>query len=137
MALPKKKKRLGEITQVELPALIKKDGNMLPSAGTERITNEQMEKAFELVDHIEHGDPLPPSALRSQKGTEISESLNPEAIQVRFSIGTPSSETTLSDHKAEGSTPFIDVHVKIPSFLWKVPIMRDVTRHLIKKLTKV
>jgi hypothetical protein len=147
MSLPKKKKKLGEPQpnggqSTEKPAQEKRGGaghNIPPAEATQNnIMSEQMEKAFEMVDNIEHVHPLPhipvsgDSTCLSSHTKNAHENSDPAAIRLNLSIGTPPAEATSGDLK---EMPVINLHVKIPSFLWKVPIINGMARTIIRKLT--
>jgi len=151
MALPKKRKRLDEAQhpgQKAVEPYISSGEKAAPinppseeSYGDS--TSEQMQKAFEIIDHIEDTHPLPvhpqpgdipaPSPVTSG----YSETLIPDSVHLRISIEAHHANTSQGSQSArETSMPVIDVHLKIPPFLWKIPFIRDTLRNLIRKLVR-
>jgi hypothetical protein len=151
MALPKKRKRLDEaqprgqqtvephISSGEKAASINP-----PSKGSYGgSTSEQMQKAFEIIDHIEDTHPIPvhpqPGDIPAPSpGTSgYSETLTPDSVHLRVSIGAHNANTSQgSQATQETSMPVLDIHLKIPSFLWKIPFIRVTLRNLIRKLVR-
>ena len=151
MTLPKKRRRLDEAqprrqqtVEPRISSGEKAASTNQPSEGSNGgSTSEQMQKAFEIIDHIEHTHPLPvhpqpgdiPGPSSGTAGS--SETLTPDSVRLRISIGAHHANTTQgSQATQETSIPVIDVHLKIPSFLWKIPFIRDTVRNLIRKLVR-
>jgi hypothetical protein len=132
MALPKKKKRLHETPKVDpgSPGTVVEETLKGPVSVTEGspAMNDQMEKAFEIVDTIEQIHPLPEVAA---SGKQHFSPDDPENVHIRFSLKTPR-----EGQKNEAEIPVISIQLKIPSFLWKVPIISNVTRNIIRKLSQ-
>ncbi|MCE5276043.1 MAG: hypothetical protein ABFD70_13185 [Syntrophaceae bacterium] len=130
MALPKKRKRLDE---PELPGQGKQEARELTkkaaSQGTpESALNRQMEKAFEIVENIGHVHPTP-----DHTGTGS----DPTDVHLRVSLKGLPADSPGVEHGFQGPpVPMLDVNLRIPSLVWKVPILRGVARNLIRKLTK-
>jgi hypothetical protein len=151
MTLPKKRKRLDEAqprgqqtVESHISSGEKAACTNPPSEGSYGgSTSEQMQKAFEIIDHIEHTHPLP---VHPQPGdipgpspgtADSSETLTPDSVRLRISIGAHHANTSQGSQTTQKtSTPVIDVHLKIPSFLWKVPFIRDTVRNLFRKLVR-
>lgn len=90
--------------------------------------NDQMEKAFELVDSIEEIHPLAetaPGRSSYQKPGEAKEN-----GRIRFSIQPSRGE------QEDESVPVLSIQLKIPAFLWKVPVIGGITRNIIRKLSQ-
>ncbi len=91
---------------------------------------DQMEKAFEIVDSIEQTHPLPGVSapgrplLRQPGAAE-----DPEQVRLRFSLQRPDAE-----QGNQTAVPVISIKLKIPAFLWKVPVISGITRNIIRKL---
>jgi hypothetical protein len=136
MALPKKKKRLPETPKADpgstAPDVFENLKGPAPGQEGSPAMNDQMEKAFEMVDTIEQIHPLPEVAASGQSSTpQFNESKNPENVRINFSLKTPHEE-----QKNGAAIPVISIKLKIPSFLWKVPVISGVTRNIIRKLTQ-
>ena len=151
MALPKKRKRLDEaqhhgqqaaephISSGEKAASINP-----PSEGSYgSSTSEQMQRAFEIIDHIEDTHPQPvhpqPGDIpATSPGTSgYSETLIPDSVHLRISIEAHHANTSQGNQTPqETSMPVINVHLKIPPFLWKIPFIRDIARNLFRKLVR-
>jgi hypothetical protein len=149
MALPKKKKRLGELQTnhqpiTELPADLKKvkAGSDTPASdgSPDNARHEQMEKAFKMVDSIEHVHSLAPISVPvvpANRTMQRHDASDPTAIHLKLSLGTPPVDTGQGDHKnVESKIPVVDVQVRIPSFIWKLPIIGVMARNIIKKFIK-
>jgi len=151
MALPKKRKRLDEAQprgqQTMEPRISsgeKAASTNQPSEGSNGgSTSEQMQKAFEIINHIEHTHPLPvhpqPGDIPGpSSGTAGNfETLTPDSVHLRISIGAHYANTSQGSQAThETSIPVIDIHLKIPSFLWRVPFIRDIARNLFRKLVR-
>jgi hypothetical protein len=151
MALPKKRKRLDEAQprkqQSEEPHISSGEKAASPNPPSEgsygASTTEQMQEAFEIIDHIEHTHPLP---VHHQPGNipgpspgiaGSSEILIPDSVHLSISIGAHHANTSQGNQNTqETSMPVIDIHLKIPSFLWRVPFIRDIARNLFRKLVR-
>jgi len=151
MSLPKKRKRLDENPTFDKG---KRDPNHVssrdinPGKTNERVLKDsprskQMLKAFEIVEHIEHvhetpdhNEPKPAgTTFGSSKETQVSST--PDGLRVRVSFGPDSSKKIEPDTETgSAAMPVIEVKLKIPSFLWRVPILKDMTRNLIKRFSK-
>lgn len=141
MSLPRKRKRLSESEP--------HDGNKQSGQTTIRSSGkpaprviartEQMQKAFEIVDHIEHvhDDPDQPRPGVFNLSADHKDSPDPEGLRVRFSFDPIHTERHLPGDGSESPhSPIIEVKLSIPSFLWKVPVLSGITRTLIRKLSK-
>ncbi|HWR68036.1 MAG TPA: hypothetical protein VN416_03350 [Desulfomonilia bacterium] len=141
MSLPKKRKRLSE----GKAPVGKKQTRGIRDGSTEQIIpkvsdrTEQMQKAFEIVEHIEHvqdgPDQLKPAAAAAFPDLRTPPS--PEAFRLRVSVDPdPVGSRDRRDESEKADTPVIEVKLTIPSFLWKVPVLKDVTQRLIRRLSK-
>lgn len=130
MALPKKRKRLDE---TELPGQEKQEARELtekaaPLGTPGSAMNEQMEKAFEIVENIGRVHPTPDHAGAGN---------DPATVHLRVSLkGLPADSPGAEHGFQEPQVPMLDVNLRIPTLVWKVPILRGVARNLIRKLTK-
>ncbi len=151
MALPKKRKRLDEAqphgqqtVEPHISSGEKAASTNQPSEGScGGSTSEQMQKAFEIIDHIEHTHPLPvhpqqggiPAPSPGIAGSSLT--LIPDSVHLSISIGAHHANTSQGNQNThETSMPVVDIHVKIPSFLWRVPFIRDIARNLFRKLVR-
>jgi hypothetical protein len=136
MALPKKKRRPSEIPKAGAGSsapVVEETLKGSASVGEgSPAANDQMEKAFEIMDSIEQTHPLPdiPAAGRSSLG-QPDEAKDPEQVRIRFSLQPPDAE-----QRNDTAVPVISLKLKIPSFLWKVPVISGVTRNIIRKLSQ-
>lgn len=151
MSLPKKRKRLHENPILDKE---KRDPDHVstrdinPVKTNERILkdsprNKQMLKAFEIVEHIEHVHETPEHNEPKPAGTafgpfkETRGSSTPDGLRVRVSFGPDSSKNAEAHSETDRAVmPVIEVNLKIPPFLWRVPILKDLTRNLMKRFSK-
>lgn len=151
MTLPKKRKRMDEAqnhgqqtTESRASANEKAARTRPPVEGSpDGSTTMQMQKAFEIIDRIEYVNPTPDhlrtGELRSSSPDMAgsSETINPEATRLRISFKAPPAHTRGGNQETqEPSMLLINIHLKIPSFLWKVPFIRGAARNLIRKLAR-
>lgn len=107
-----------------------KDFSTASRESTGTAMNEQMEKAFEIVDTIEQIHPLPGAAASGQPSIpQAHDGKNPETVRLQLSLSTP-------ETKDEATMPVISFNLKIPSFFWRIPVISGVTRNIIRKFTK-
>ncbi len=141
MSLPRKRKRLYE-NQVPVEEnqsgrhTKKSSGN--PSSGVSARTT-QMQKAFEIVDHIEHTHDAPevPETAAPRRPPVRGESPDPEGFRMKVSLGTdPGVPQTGNNGPGGPAEPFIEVRLTIPAFLWKVPVLGGVARSLVRRISK-
>jgi len=130
MALPKKRKKPDE---TELPGQGKQEARQLTKKAAPQGTqgsamNQQMEKAFEIVENIGRVHPTPDHTGAGN---------DPAALHLRVSLkGLPADSPGAEHGFQEPPVPMLDVNLRIPSLVWKVPILRGVARNLIRKLTR-
>lgn len=141
MSLPRKRKKLSEN---QTPEENRQTGQTRRSSEnlTPKVTarTKQMQKAFEIVDHIEHihGNPEQSTPSHSVLPPAHRKSSDPEELRMRVSLGSLPTEKQASGAGSDGSSaPVIEVKFTIPSFLWKVPVLGGVARSLIRKFSKV
>lgn len=96
--------------------------------------NEQMEKAFEVVDSIEHMHPLAQSNPVSQADLAMKDTAASNLSEIRLNLSIVNAHPS-EMHGDPRDVPVIHVKVKIPSFLWKIPIINGMARTVIKKLS--
>lgn len=152
MSLPKKRKRLDENkTEVNEP----KGKSLNP--GQEGLSGrpsevplpepergEQMDRAFEIINHIEHVhgaetmDKNGSSDIYTNcSGNVCSSSHTPEGLRLKMSlIPSPSGTNFKSDEKGQAVIPVLELNLKIPSFFWKVPVLKGLTENLVRRLSK-
>ena len=141
MSLPRKRKRLSENQIPEEnrhPGRTRKRSSENPPAKVTART-KQMQKAFEIVDHIEHvhddNDRSEPAASVPSPIPKVQ--ADPEGLRMRVSLGSASSEVqAMGSGPDDSPPPVIEVKFTIPSFVWKVPVLGGVARSLIRKLSK-
>lgn len=152
MSLPKKLKKLNESQtaikeKTNRPLASNNDMESIQQADNPTpipARNEQMVKAFEIVDHIEriHGDPStdePGLEDTSAYPARTSQVLHThEGLLVKMSLNTSPSSTkaSLCENEA-GIMPIFEVKLRIPSFFWKTPILKGLTENLIKRFAKM
>lgn len=141
MSLPKKRKRLSESQSPGngIHSDTKRDVAPEQSLQHAPARAEQMERAFEIVDHIEHvhGSPDRPDPRSGAVHTDHPALSDLKGIQLRVSLGSDArKEHGLQDGSRDTAPPVIDVKIPIPSFFWKVPILGGAARSLIRKLSK-
>lgn len=130
MALPKKRKRLDES---ELPGQEKQEArgltDMAAPLGTPgNAMNDQMEKAFEIVENIGRAHPGP---------DHTGAGADPATVHLRVSLKGLPADLPGSEPGFQGPpVRMLDVNLRIPSLVWKVPILRGIARNLFRKLTK-
>ncbi|HOS98719.1 MAG TPA: hypothetical protein PLU54_13785 [Deltaproteobacteria bacterium] len=101
--------------------------------------SEQMQKAFDIVERMEHvhtsPDPVAPSPRtappdeRSGTGTE--------SFSLKVSVAHPScGDATGLPGSTDSTPPVIEVKFTIPSFVWKVPVLGDVAKKIITRLAR-
>jgi len=132
MALPKKKRRLPETpkTGSESPDLLIEESvkGAVPASEGSPAMNDQMEKAFELVDSIEEIHPLPETAPGRSSYQQPGGAKGNGHI--KFSLQTS------QDEQKDESVPVLSIQLKIPALLWKVPVIGGITRNIIRKLSQ-
>lgn len=151
MSLPKNRKKRGENQNSgkekpdHLPASNQdigsnKESDMTPGNSAR---NNQMIKAFEIVDHIEQVHGM--SGNHEQKPTSTSSispvnnqgSANTKRVQVNVSFSsTPDKNISAHDRTRDDNMPVIEVKFKIPTFFRKVPILKGITDNLIRRFAK-
>lgn len=153
MALPKKRKRLDENNVVsnrksDKHPLSEHDTSSAGSAGYPKGSssrNDQVIKAFEIVEHIEqvHGniaeDDRKPTSASSQCQADPQAPMDQKDVKLSVSLSSfPESgtKTLLTSGQNNNSIPVIEVKFKIPSFLWKTPILRGITEIILTRFSK-
>ncbi|HVN70770.1 MAG TPA: hypothetical protein VMU10_02000 [Desulfomonilia bacterium] len=143
MSLPKKRKKLNENQAREkeatgrIPASTRGAIPEISEDVTEPSSsrNQQMQKAFEVVEHIEHTDETTGGGLNRVEKTAHSPVQERLCVRLNF-------DTTLSGDAGkfmkygDETPPFIEVRLRIPSFFWKVPLIKNLTMNLIRRFTK-
>ncbi len=139
MALPKKRKKLEDTR--EHPAGVKKStgkagekkekSRPAKAAGPAGTKNsEQMDKAFDIMEQIEgtRGTaPLPsPADTREER---------PGTLRLRISLDGSAPGDTAAPHSSAHRKPrSLDLTITIPSFVWKVPLLRTAAAKILKTL---
>jgi len=152
MTLPKKRKRLDENQSREnqkernspesKPDSIRKSTSGKTNLDSSR--NEQMAKAFEIVEHIEqnHGtEGIQRQGLHgSPESKEHGQSkFQEESVKLRVSVGSLPEDNNVAlplSSETKNTAPVIEVKLKIPSFIWKIPILKGITENILGRLTK-
>jgi len=152
MALPKKRKKLENVTGIS--AVAELTGTTAPKNKPEKRTkgspalpgskkSKQMSKAFEIMDRIESPNDLSQPAPRSD-GTTLPVSpaeekrRTPEKILFRISLErkTDNAPNTVpeqpegSDNKHE-----LDFGITIPAFIWKIPVLKKAAEKVLLRLS--
>lgn len=151
MSLPKKRKRLDEdqIVEKKRKASPVPDHDMTPMEPHDHVLEvtgrrEQMLKAFEMVDHIEHVHGMTVPEGSEQAGPMQNPSLANHTIPVG-SDGAPlrtSSRSLPERHfeahvrAGEADIPVIEMKIKVPELFLRLPLLKDMTMHLLKRLSK-
>ena len=151
MSLPKNRKRRGENQNIgkEKPDNLlassqdigsNKESDMTPGNSAR---NNQMIKAFEIVDHIEqvHGmsgnHEQEPNSTSSISPGNNQGSVNTKRLQVNVSFSsTPEKNISAHDRNGEDDMPVIEVKFKIPTFFRKVPILKGITDNFLRRFAK-
>ncbi len=151
MSLPKNKKRRGETqtSSKEKPDHVlassqdiesNKKSDMTPA---DSARNNQMIKAFEIVEHIEQVQGISDNNEQKPSGSSLISpinnqgSVNTKRLQVNVSFSS-TLDKSISAHNRAGqeNMPIIEVKFKIPSFFRKVPILKGITDNLIRRFAK-
>ncbi len=151
MSLPKNRKRRSENKNIdkEIPDnLLASNQDMGLSKESDMTLgdsarNNQMIKAFEIVDHIEQVHGM--NVNHEQKPTSTSSisplnnhgSVNTKRLQVNVSFSsTPDKNISAHDRTGEDNMPVIEVKFKIPTFFRKVPVLKGITDNLLRRFAK-
>jgi hypothetical protein len=151
MSLPKNIKRRGETqtSRKEKPDHVlassqdiesNKKSDMTPA---DSARNNQMIKAFEIVEHIEQVQGISDNNEQKLSGSSLISpinnqgSVNTKRLQVNVSFSS-TLDKSISAHNRAGqeNMPIIEVKFKIPSFFRKVPILKGITDNLIRRFAK-
>ena len=135
MSLPKKRKKLdrnqsgGKEATGRMPTSTQRaipEGSQ-DEAEPSSSRNKQMQKAFEVVEHIEHADEIHGvSGLNRDEKTPKSTFQERLGVRLYFHTAPSGGETA----------PVIEVKFRVPSFFWKVPLIKNLTMNLIRRFTK-
>ncbi|HPI92229.1 MAG TPA: hypothetical protein PLT09_02755 [Deltaproteobacteria bacterium] len=141
MSLPKKRKKLFESQSPGNGIHGGKKRDVAPEQSLQHAPARaaQMERAFEIVDHIEHvhGSPDRPNTRSGAVQTDHPALSDLKGIRLRVSLGSEArDEHGLQDGSKDTAPPVIEVKIPIPSFFWKVPVLGGAARSLIRKLSK-
>jgi sugar-specific transcriptional regulator TrmB len=150
MALPKKRKRFDEDQTIK-----KNKRNASPASdpdtpsrdmhGQVKITGrrEQMLKAFEMVDHMEHVH-----GMAVQEGSEYVSPAHDSSVDRTIPVGAEgsplrsASDSLVDRHfeahvrTGEADIPVIEMKIKVPRLFLKLPLLKDMTMLLLKKIGK-
>jgi hypothetical protein len=151
MSLPKNKKRRGETqtSNKEKPDHVLASSQGIESNKKSDMTledsarNNQMIKAFEIVEHIEQVQGIRDNNEQKTSGSSSispvnnQESVNTKRLHVNVSFSsTPDKSISAHNRTGEENMPIIEVKFKIPSFFRKVPILKGITDTLIRRFAK-
>jgi hypothetical protein len=98
-----------------------------------------MQKAFDIVERIEHVRTSPDTAAPSSPSTPSDKRPDTasESFGLKVSVAHPPGGEATDLHGSTDSTPpVIEVKFTVPSFVWKVPVLGDITRKIINRLTR-
>lgn len=98
-----------------------------------------MQKAFDIVERIEHVRTSPDPAASSFPGTppEKRQDTASGSFSLKVSVAHPSNvDATGLPGSTDSTPPVIEVKFTVPSFVWKVPVLGDITRKIINRLTR-
>lgn len=108
------------------------------TAPNHQTRSRQMDDAFAIVDHMEHSRGMNMQDVSGMfTGFQQSSPDRPDGIRLRLSIGSAGSGNPHEYPQTDRpEMPVIEVKLKIPSFFWRVPILRNVTETIITRLAK-
>jgi len=142
MALPKKRKKLennsGSGTAAGIPTDAvndKKTTRTRKNTGAAKKTKstEQMNKAFEIIEQIETANGI---AKTPPLGDSPSESPRKIRFKISFDGSAPTSVNTGEEQSAAVQNPTeVNFGITIPSFVWKVPILKKAAQKVLQKLS--
>ncbi|MBN2297004.1 MAG: hypothetical protein JXM72_00330 [Deltaproteobacteria bacterium] len=148
MALPKKRKKLeniaGNSTASDMTGNTatknrrkKRTEGSAGTAGSKK--SEQMSKAFEIMDRIESPDDLPHKPLASdtpalQGSPAGEERKTPERIRFRISLDRKTNASA-EQITGPGSGHELDFGITIPSFIWKIPVLKKAAEKVLLRLS--
>jgi hypothetical protein len=142
MALPKKRKKLENNLSSDAAASIapehtdkKKEARTRKTMGTAKKTksSEQMNKAFDIIEQIE-------STNGTAETPAVKDTLSAPPGRIRFSISVDGSVPRPVGMTGKQNPGFdkpreVNFGITIPSFVWKVPILKKAAEKVLEKLS--